>query len=195
MAASWFNSEFGSSVAFNESDDASSELAAALLTLGLTDQEVTAALAIVSEASIALGLFGVLEHTILWDPTGGGPDLGYFLVCAAYPGRTLTPFGENPSAFFTELYAGRYDLPGQVLLDPDAAPFGDGTWRVGTDVRPGTYRTDGGSNCYWAFLSGFPGTDIEDIIFNNYGGGVQVVIILPTYAGFLSHDCGTWVPV
>lgn len=196
MAASWFTSEFGSLVAFNESDEAKGELVAALLILGLSDQEVSTALSIPSEDSIGTWLFGLLERTILWDPTGdGGPDLGYLLVCAAFPGQTVTPFAESPAGMFTELYAGRYGLPGQILLDPDAAPFGDGTWRVGTDIQPGTYGTDGGSTCYWAFLRGFPGTDSEDIIFNNYGGGAQVVTILPTYAGFLSDNCGTWVPL
>ena len=29
---------------------------------------------------------------------------------------------------------------------------GDGTFVVGTDVQPGLYRSEGGSNCYWARL-------------------------------------------
>jgi hypothetical protein len=79
-------------------------------------------------------------------------------------------------------------------LDPGATPFGDGNWRVGTDIGPGTYRADGGTNCYWAFLRGFPG-DIENIIANDYGTSNLMLTILPTYVSSETHDCGLWVPV
>jgi hypothetical protein len=74
---------------------------------------------------------------------------------------------------------------------PEPGAFGDGTWRVGATVQPGTYGTDGGPSCYWARLSGFGGT-LDEIIANNYGSGSQIVTIASTDVGFTSSGCGTW---
>jgi len=70
--------------------------------------------------------------------------------------------------------------------------FGDGTFRVGADIPPGTYRavnTSGG--CYWERLSGFSG-NFGDVIANDFTDGPDVVTISPTDVGFSSQRCGTW---
>jgi hypothetical protein len=79
---------------------------------------------------------------------------------------------------------------------PTAAPSGpksvietDGTYLVGTDILPGTYRTPGGSQCYWARLRSL---DTSDIINNNNSSGPQVVEILATDRAFLTQNCQTW---
>ena len=68
--------------------------------------------------------------------------------------------------------------------------FGDGTWRVGFDIEPGTYRTTGTDSCYWARLSNFTGSN--DIIANDNARGPAIVTILRSDAGFTSSRCGTW---
>jgi hypothetical protein len=73
---------------------------------------------------------------------------------------------------------------------PEPGTFGDGIWRVGTAVQPGTYRTPGGPSCYWARLSGFGSTDY--VIENGAGAGPQVATIDPGDLGFQSIGCGTW---
>jgi hypothetical protein len=65
----------------------------------------------------------------------------------------------------------------------------NGTFAVGTDIVPGTYRTAGGSGCYWARLRTL---DTGDIIDNNVSDGPQVVRILPSDAAFITRDCGAW---
>ncbi len=76
-----------------------------------------------------------------------------------------------------------------------AISFNDGTFIVGNDIEPGTYRTSGGgNNCYYARLSGFGGTD-SDIIANENSDGSAIVTIAPTDAGFQSAGCGTWTQV
>ena len=85
-----------------------------------------------------------------------------------------------------------------VLADTDqsAAPartFGDGAWRVGIDIAPGTYRTTGVSGCYWERLSGFGGS-FYDIIANDNADGSALVTIAPSDVGFSCTRCGTWVP-
>jgi hypothetical protein len=82
---------------------------------------------------------------------------------------------------------------------PRSAPgprrtFGDGIYRVGKDIDPGTYRASGGSNCYWARLSGFSG-NLGQIIANGIGSPHPLVTISASDVGFESQRCGTWTRV
>jgi len=72
-----------------------------------------------------------------------------------------------------------------------SSSFGDGTFRVGSDVQPGTYESSGQSGCYWARLSGFSG-QVSDVIANGNSDGPVVVTIEAGDAGFQSDGCGTW---
>lgn len=75
---------------------------------------------------------------------------------------------------------------------PSYAHFDDGTFQVGKDIQPGTYRTRvGSSGCYYARLKGFGGT-VDDIITNNNTDAPAVVTIAATDKGFESQNCGTW---
>jgi len=70
----------------------------------------------------------------------------------------------------------------------------DGTYRVSTDIAPGTYRSagrsaDGESVCYWARLTSLNPTHI---IVNNITTDPQVVTIQPSDAAFLTHSCQPW---
>lgn len=75
---------------------------------------------------------------------------------------------------------------------PSYVHFEDGTFQVGKDIQPGTYRTRVGSTgCYYARLKGFGGT-VDDIISNDNTDAPAVVTIAATDKGFESRDCGTW---
>ncbi|HEX6483146.1 MAG TPA: hypothetical protein VF043_30245 [Ktedonobacteraceae bacterium] len=75
---------------------------------------------------------------------------------------------------------------------PSFATFGDGTFQVGKDIQPGTYRTRvGSSNCYYERLKGFSGST-DDIIANNNTDFPAIVTIQATDKGFTSQNCGTW---
>jgi hypothetical protein len=70
----------------------------------------------------------------------------------------------------------------------------DGTYRVGTDIVLGTYRSggrsaEGESDCYWARLNSLNPTDI---IANNISTDPQVVEIQPSDTAFLTHSCQPW---
>ena len=70
--------------------------------------------------------------------------------------------------------------------------FGDGTFIVGEDIQPGTYRNSDSSNlCYWERLSGFGGTG-DEIIANGVSHEIQIVTISSSDVGFSSTDCGSW---
>jgi hypothetical protein len=72
--------------------------------------------------------------------------------------------------------------------------FADGTYIVGTDIDPGTYKSSGSSDCYYARLSGFSG-DTGDILANDNTNTSAVVTVAPTDTGFESKRCGTWTKI
>jgi hypothetical protein len=71
--------------------------------------------------------------------------------------------------------------------------FGEGTYRVGTDIPPGTYRaTDASDRCYWERI-GHTTTSATDVVVNSqFMPGPAVVTISSTDSKFNSTDCRTW---
>jgi hypothetical protein len=65
----------------------------------------------------------------------------------------------------------------------------DGTYVVGVDIVPGTYRSAGGSSCYWARLNSL---NTNDIIDNNGSAGPQAVEISATDKAFQTEHCPSW---
>ncbi len=75
-----------------------------------------------------------------------------------------------------------------------ASTFGDGTYAVGVEIRPGAYRAPGGPGCSWARLFAF-GEGNEGSNYRESGPGSYSVIIPSTDLGFETRHCGTWTPV
>lgn len=72
---------------------------------------------------------------------------------------------------------------------------GDGTYRVGTQIKPGLYKATGtGSGCYWERLSGFSGS-LSQINANYFGTARTYVQILTGDVGFSTDGCGSWTTV
>jgi hypothetical protein len=103
-------------------------------------------------------------------------------------GRTIAAIAPTDKAFTTR---GCGDWKPAPTTGTPKTLFGDGTWAVGIDISPITYRSSGGSGCYWARLSGFGGT-FDEIIANGNQTGPAVVTIAPTDKGFVSKRCGEW---
>jgi hypothetical protein len=80
---------------------------------------------------------------------------------------------------------------------PPAGPAttipGDGTFLVGTDIKPGTYRSPmpESGNCYWARMSDV-GDDLGGIIANDNSAGPSVVTIRATDKAFTTTGCEPW---
>jgi dipeptidyl aminopeptidase/acylaminoacyl peptidase len=75
---------------------------------------------------------------------------------------------------------------------PAFVTFGDGTWRIPTDIKAGTYRTrESSTGCYWARLKGFSG-GLDDILANESTDAPTIVTILASDKGFETAGCGTW---
>lgn len=83
---------------------------------------------------------------------------------------------------------------GELVIDCESGfkKFGNGIWRVSTEVAPGFYRNSNSANgCYWARLSGFGG-ELDDILANEFTFDRDIVEIRGGEKGFESDDCGTW---
>jgi hypothetical protein len=68
-----------------------------------------------------------------------------------------------------------------------------GTWTVGVDIEPGTYRTAEpvGADCYWEITTS--GTNGSDIIENDIPGGGIPTVTLSAGQDFTHNRCGTFV--
>jgi hypothetical protein len=69
--------------------------------------------------------------------------------------------------------------------------FEDGTYLIGSDIQPGTYRSTGGSSCYWQRLSDVSGA-YDAVLAWEFSDGQAYVEVLPTDVAFSTDDCGTW---
>ncbi|WP_130338625.1 hypothetical protein [Streptomyces sp. BK022] len=70
---------------------------------------------------------------------------------------------------------------------------GDGDFRVGADIAPGTYRSTGNphSSCRWERVRD-AGHRLRSVIAGGHTAGTAVVTIRPTDAHFRSTGCGGW---
>ena len=77
--------------------------------------------------------------------------------------------------------------------NPNRATAKVGTYRVSTDLLPGTYAAPGGSGCSWQRLSNFTGSAASVIAQNLNPGVSPQVTIASTDAGFKTTiQCGGW---
>jgi hypothetical protein len=118
---------------------------------------------------------------------------GAAIVLAGCGGSTQTAVTVTSTVEITKTVAVPAYLPPGPSV-PKTTMETDGTYRVGTDIVSGTYRTagpspQGESDCYWARLNSLNPTNI---IKNNISTGPQVVTIQSSDTAFLTHSCQPW---
>ena len=77
-----------------------------------------------------------------------------------------------------------------------AAFAGDGDFQVGSDIKPGTYRTTGNSDgmCYWERAKDASG-EMDSLLANDNVTGTSYVTVKATDKLFKSSDCNDWEAV
>lgn len=77
-----------------------------------------------------------------------------------------------------------------------AAFSGDGTYQVGKDVKPGTYRTTGNTDdmCYWERAKDASG-DMDSLLANDNVTGSSYVTVKASDKLFKSEGCHDWETV
>ncbi|MGW5428204.1 hypothetical protein ACWET9_13435 [Streptomyces sp. NPDC004059] len=85
---------------------------------------------------------------------------------------------------------------GQASGKKKAAIAGDGEYQVGSDVKPGTYRTTGNSDdmCYWERAKDAKG-EMDSLLANDNVTGTSYVTVKPTDKIFKSSGCKDWEAV
>ncbi|MER5909271.1 hypothetical protein ABT124_01910 [Streptomyces sp. NPDC001982] len=80
--------------------------------------------------------------------------------------------------------------------DKKAAFDGDGEFQVGSDVKPGTYRTTGNTDgmCYWERAKDASG-EMDSLLANDNVSGTSYVTVKPTDKLFKSSGCTDWEAV
>jgi hypothetical protein len=106
-------------------------------------------------------------------------------------GRSIVTVDEGDAAFVTGGCGTWVPDVGPITLRPNQ-PFVSGTYRVGRDIAPGTWKASNTAVCGWARLSGFGGEE-SDVIADGRSSDVQTVTIDEGDAGFTADEaCGTW---
>jgi predicted peptidase len=92
--------------------------------------------------------------------------------------------------------------PAQAASVPATIPgqIGDGTWLVGIDIQPGTYRSTGAvpriNFCWWGRLSDTTGDSHAIIASGAANAGEQIVVTInPNDRAFKATNCEPFVKV
>ncbi len=99
-------------------------------------------------------------------------------------------------------------LASPARAEPSDQIPGNGVFLVGTDILPGTYRTEGPANplilifgrvselstCSWSTHS-TPAASTDDIVDTNTSMGPMSVVIPATVAAFQTMNCKLWIRV
>ncbi len=82
------------------------------------------------------------------------------------------------------------------VAEKKVAFSGDGDFEVGTDLKPGTYRTTGNSDglCYWERAKDASG-EMDSLLANDNVTGTSYVTVKATDKLFKSSDCNDWEAV
>lgn len=107
-------------------------------------------------------------------------------------GRAIVEIAPDDRAF-NSTGCGRWVtfLPPRDTLEE----FGPGDWAVGTQIRPGVYRSGSTSgDCYWERATGFSHT-LDEVITNSFGDAQPTVEILQGDARFTNANCGRWTRI
>ena len=110
-------------------------------------------------------------------------------------GSAVVTIQPSDGGFFSQL-CGTWTQ--QTQASTPRTSFGDGSYEVGVDITPGTYRTSGPTAgmpvCSYARLrtAGASYADTSQVLQLENVMGPAVVTIQPSDGGFFSQLCGTW---
>ncbi|MEU1402085.1 hypothetical protein ABZ471_06895 [Streptomyces sp. NPDC005728] len=101
--------------------------------------------------------------------------------------------GTHSSASTAHQPEGKKNSGGAEAAEEKAAFDGDGDYQVGSDIKPGTYRTTGNTDgmCHWERTAD-AGQGPDSVIAHNNVTGTALVTIRSTDAYFRTTGCSDW---
>ncbi|MFE1882688.1 hypothetical protein [Streptomyces diastatochromogenes] len=104
---------------------------------------------------------------------------------------------KDSSASATHQPGGKKNSGGAEAAEKKKAAFdGDGDYQVGSDIKPGTYRTTGNTDgmCYWERAKDASG-ETDSVLANDNVTGTSYVTVKPGDKLFKSTGCNDWEAV
>ncbi|MGW0884528.1 hypothetical protein [Streptomyces sp. NPDC002671] len=140
------------------------------------------------KGKVALGaVVGVVVIGVVSANAGGGGDKD----------SGSNSSGKGSSASAGHKPGGKKDSGGAKAAEKKKAAFdGDGEYQVGSDVKPGTYRSTGNTDdmCYWERAKDASG-DTDSLLANDNVTGTSYVTVKATDKLFKSSGCKDWEAV
>lgn len=150
---------------------------------------------------VAIGIYAGLLGLMLGSAAAGGADTTTPVASEEpQPVKTVTVEVPGPTKTVTVAPKAPKAKPAAPAKPASAESFpGDGTYVVGTDIQPGTYRSKPADGqlmemCYWSRLSSLSG-EMGSILANDIAKGQTTVTILPGDKAFETKGCDEWVKV
>ncbi|MGW1593274.1 hypothetical protein [Streptomyces sp. NPDC002343] len=142
-------------------------------------------------AVVGLAVIGAVSATAGSDQdggSGGGAKAGSSASAGREPGDGGTDAGGSKDS-------GAAGAAG-AAEEKKAAFGGDGEYQVGTDIKPGTYRTAGNTDgtCYWERAKDASG-ELDSTLANDNVSGASYVTVKATDKLFKSNGCSDWEAV
>ncbi len=148
-------------------------------------------------ADVAAGTYRTRQASSLcyWQRMSGfGGTFGELIANDNTNGPAVVTIAASDKGF-SSTRCGEWSADLSAITKAPTDPFpGEGTFIVGTDIAPGSWRAEGGSTCYWQRMSAFTGT-FTDLVANDNVTTPVTVTIAPTDKGFKSTRCGTWTRI
>jgi hypothetical protein len=136
------------------------------------------------------GLYRAEEGIAYWARTSGfGGELDDIISNGSPSGPAVVEIKATDKGFQTN-GSGEWTLVDSTYQPTKLTEFGNGTYLVGKDIDPGTYKSDDGV-IYWARLKNFLG-GVDSINANGSPQGSEIVEIKATDKGFETNGGGTW---
>ncbi|MFH9955918.1 hypothetical protein ACH4OX_17125 [Streptomyces roseolus] len=152
------------------------------------------------DPAAARGRRSVVTHSLA---VLGGLLVGVLIGVVGAGGKSAPDPPVSPSATSQTTSTPTGEAPATTRMPPErtSAPAGnaqegipgEGTFLVGEEVEPGTYRSTGpaGEVCYWARLKGTTG-EADEIIANSTSKGQSTVTVLASDKAFETNGCKAW---
>lgn len=118
-------------------------------------------------------------------PSSSGHSAPYTYSAPA-PSYTYTPPSYSSGSSSGSSSGGSYTAP---AADPNT--FSEGTYEVGTEIKPGAYKTTGSSYCYWERDKDASG-EFSSIISNGNSNGPGIVAVKSSDAYVKFSGTCTW---
>jgi hypothetical protein len=138
-------------------------------------------------AVVGVVVIGVVSANAGDNGNGGGTDAG---------GKNSSTSAQSQHGSGGKQKTGGKQTTDKKAVVKKAAFAGDGDFRVGSDIKPGTYRTTGNRDgmCYWERAKDAKG-EMDSIIANDNVSGTSYVTVKATDKLFKSSGCKGWEAV